>query len=285
MKSPVTILAATKSNKPNSMYFAASRRISILLICATVVSVALISGCTSYQLVSVKGNLAQSKNQELVFENDSLKVTYSFNGMACPVKIRIFNKLQQPIFVDWSKSAAVVNDLKISYWEDVASFSGVTDGSSVKISKYLELNSSDVNGTVKRKEKISFIPPQSGILNNPTYLRATFFEINQSIVREKVVYQTTAGPATFLKINFKENETPLSFRSFLTLSVKDDFSEPIYLAHNFWVSDIIKSNVNPESLLNKPLNQFYLQKATGFGTLMGCTFITGLLVALALLSD
>ncbi|NJO69435.1 MAG: hypothetical protein HC830_09295 [Bacteroidetes bacterium] len=170
-----------------------------LLFYATVISIALLSGCTSYQLISVNSNLPQSKNQELVFENDSLKVTYSFNGMACPVKIRIFNKLQQPMFVDWSKSAAVVNDLKINYWEDVASFSGGADGSSVKITKDLELNASDINGTIKRKEKVSFIPPQSGILNNPTYLRSTFFEINQSIVRERVVYQTKEGPFDFHK--------------------------------------------------------------------------------------
>ena len=42
-------------------------------------------------------------------------MVYNFNGINAPINITIQNKLQVPVYIDWQRSALIVNDKAISY--------------------------------------------------------------------------------------------------------------------------------------------------------------------------
>ncbi len=71
----------------------------------------LFTGCTTYQYMTVSGkNIRQNERQEFVVENDSIRVKYNFSGEDAPVNVEVTNKLDRPVYVDWSRSALIIND-------------------------------------------------------------------------------------------------------------------------------------------------------------------------------
>jgi len=221
---------------------------------------------------------------EYIFENDSVKILYSFKGLQCPVSIQIYNKLSQPLYVDWSKSAAIIDGEKVSYWADEASLSASTSGYTYKTSHNTSITNSDINGTIYKNDRISFIPPQSYIINKPVWLSHSFFEIRENQNKRSSNMKTSTNTYKVSEYLFNENSTPFKFRSFLTYSFKEDISSPLYLEDSFWVSNLIQTSVTPEALVYKPSNQYYLQKSTGIGTFMGITLVLGLLIGGAALN-
>ena len=75
-----------------------------------------LSGCSRYQYVYINSDLAHDEKKVYYAENDSVKISYKFEGLNCPVSIGIFNKLPVPLYVDWKRSAVIVDSLLISYW-------------------------------------------------------------------------------------------------------------------------------------------------------------------------
>ena len=54
-------------------------------------------------------------------------------------------------------------------------------------------------------------------------------------------------------------------------------SEPFYIQNEFWVSSISNTMLDPENLMYKQSNQFYLQDLTGFGAVMWTVTILGVI--------
>ncbi|HNC30155.1 MAG TPA: hypothetical protein PKX08_09130, partial [Cyclobacteriaceae bacterium] len=71
------------------------------------------TGCSTYQYVTVSSPL--KTQNEFIAENDTVKISYDFSGEQGPVKISIYNKLSTPLYVDWSKSALIIGDMRKSY--------------------------------------------------------------------------------------------------------------------------------------------------------------------------
>src|ERR1700755_984530 len=75
----------------------------------------LISSCIQYQYVTIDGSGDRTDAQEFFEENDSVRIQYNFNGPDAPVNVIIDNKTDAPIYIDWSRSALIINDKAISY--------------------------------------------------------------------------------------------------------------------------------------------------------------------------
>lgn len=90
-----------------------------------------------------------------------------------------------------------------------------------------------------QQEQITFIPPRTAITMSK-------FNISPSIhikdANEKVVRKSykKRGTTKVHEVAFTKENSPVSFRNFLTLSLKHDFSEEFYVDHQFWVSQSIK---------------------------------------------
>ena len=64
----------------------------------------LLWGCSHYQYIAITDDVHQNKEQQFVIENDTAKIVYSFQGYNLPVTVQIYNKLDQPLYVDWNQS-------------------------------------------------------------------------------------------------------------------------------------------------------------------------------------
>ena len=135
-----------------------------------------------------------------------------------------------------------------------------------------------------KNDRVSFVPPKSSVSYVPVHLQGSFFELDKQQAKAKVVIGTKFGPSYGTGYSFNADASPLKFRSFLTFSIKDDISSPFYLENTFWVSDIVQTSASPESMVFKQSNQFYVQKTTGFGAFMGCTFGVVILLGIAALN-
>ena len=226
----------------------------------------MLTGCNTYQLVSIESPLNKTENSEFIHENDTFRITYTFNGWNCPINIYVYNKIDKPIYVDWSKSSVIIDNQRINYWNNQASLLAM-------------INDTGINGTIFNDEKVSFIPPSSGISVSRINLKNEFVHIPDNFKHDIVNLPTVNGYAKTKKYIFPEMQEPLMFRSFITLSVTQDFNQPIYTDDTFWISDVIRTPNHPDYILNKPSNQFYLQQSTGFGKFLLATSTIVLIIA------
>jgi hypothetical protein len=207
----------------------------------------LLSGCSRYQYLFVDSHLYQDDKKEFIAENDTVMLTYSFNGDNFPITLSIHNKITIPIYIDWSRSAVVIND-----YQDTGLFD--TDS------------------------KTSIISPGSTVVLESYPMKDQLFDLDINDPNIKV--SLTAGSMKGVRYTYDETSTPFFFTNILALTIHDDLSSPAFYENSFWVSDIIKSNSGPDYITYKPMNQATIRKDTGFGTAMRWTTTLAALVIL-----
>ena len=119
------------------------------------------SSCSHYQYATLSAeNIPKDdKKNEFVAESDTLCIVYNFNGKKGPVSITIFNKSDMPLQVDWKKSALIVDDKPIAYYQPDWNINGsisTTPG-------ILTTSSSTLQANVTGREGLEFLPPHSFI--------------------------------------------------------------------------------------------------------------------------
>jgi len=210
------------------------------------------TGCSQYQYLTISSDINKNEKNEFINEDDTASIKYTFNGENCPIKIGIYNKLQQPIFVDLGQSCVIVDGKKNAY-----------------------LNDNII-------ERVTFIPPLSYIDLPVITIKSIFFNLGSMDSLTKSISHNQNGQVDLKTHLFEEKNTPLYFRSYLTLSTHEDFASVRYFDTSFWISGIAQSTYSPSSLGYEPSNQSYLRRTTGFGTIMGCTALVGLLFLIGL---
>jgi len=178
-----------------------------------------LSSCTQYIHVYETAPSLQNKKGNTVFENDSISIVYSFWNEGGVVSFSLYNKLNKPLYVDWHRSSFVKNNDKYSYWEDI---------SNVKTT--YTLNTSFINDDImssrsitSKPEQITFIPP-----------RSTIYKVQFKIV------SGTDKKFKKLFVEFKESNSIIKFRNFMTISISDKFVNEFYIDNEFYVSKIIE---------------------------------------------
>lgn len=236
------------------------------------------SGCMKYQYATVSSDLPLSDRKELISENDSVRVTYNFHGENGQIEAKIFNKLRMPVYIDWSKSSIIINDLRLSYWIDEAKITATsttsTDFNSINPTL---TKAGTINGSLLKNEMISFVPPNSFVINQSLSVKNDFFS-QQSLHNnhQKAPPQTSS---TFLskKYSYAKENSPLPFRSFLTVSTSSLVSTPFYFDDQFWVSEVVESKIFPaRQSSNQP--QFLLKKINLFTKIVGFGAMAGFVV-------
>ena len=240
-----------------------------------------LTGCTTYQYLAVDGDLPHNIHRQYVSENDSVKIIYTFAGLHGPVTIDFYNKLDIPLYVDWSRSALVLDSQRISYWRDEGRLLATGYGNEVHWNPYINSTRMALSGTIFHDEKKSFIPPQSNITVSTVILSKDLVNISPLDSFKWVKLRTVSGFVNAKRYNYSSVNSPISFRSFLAYSPDEDFSNPVYTDHYSWVSDIIRSTTPPGQLPYQPANQFYESKVTPFGQTLGIVSLIAILIALS----
>lgn len=249
---------------------------TIYNFCIGLVSIVFLSGCSVYQHVRLESNLKQNDKFEYLIENDSVSIIYSFCGEGGPIHIEFFNKLDKPLYIDWGKSALIINGKSKSMWKDVSRITANATEYKVIPENSVVSSTSNMEGAIVKPDKLTFIPPHSNISTNRYFLQSKFFTTPVHLSEREALY-TTQGKVNARKFSFSKEDSPLNFRIFLSISENEDFKNPVQFDNSFWVSDYFATSVSPKSLSIIPGNQFYIRKSTGFSQTVGVVSLIGII--------
>lgn len=224
----------------------------------TVLIAALFCNSCSYnvRVVSVSSPILQ--NDTLLRQaNDTFEIVYNLfdeNGL---VSFSIHNKYNTPLYVDWKRSAFITGTQKYDYWEDKAEAYIVTSGRTLQWLRIYGDTYYQSYGIISKPEQISFIPPNTTV--TMARFRISGNLIDTGLKAQQVNKTYKKGTTKIHVKNYVEANSPLSFRNFLTLSLKHDFSEEFYVDHKFWVNEITEM---PDKQFNGPA--VYVKEENGF---------------------
>jgi hypothetical protein len=181
----------------------------------------LLSSCTYYKVASVTSDKVKQINNSVVFENDSIKVTYNFWAKNGTMTFDIYNKLSIPIYFDWKKSAFIPNDKMMSYWQDETNTMGVSASSAYFLYGGGITASSKTKSKSIRQERVGVVPPRSLITSH-----------KYSLVLPKTKWAAQS---------YTISDTPLRFRNYLAISPFEQFDKDVfYIDNDFFVSNVRK---------------------------------------------
>lgn len=196
-----------------------------------------------YSLYEVKSDSNKTENNFLVFENDSVKIVYSFWAENGIMAFSVYNKLNIPLYIDWKKSSMVSNGNKVGYWKDEVksggSFNGRLYSGNISESTVYSIARGNWNFGSIKPERITFLTPHSAI----TRVQQKLFPYTKTAVTKSGLKKTlvnykgeNTGPITYNEYN--SSNTPLNFRNFLTISTTENFANESYLDNAFYVGRI-----------------------------------------------
>jgi len=256
-----------------------------------------LSSCSRYYVSTLESSNAKKSEETgaFTFENDTLAVTYNFNGQNAPVNIEFYNKLNEPLYIDWQRSALIKGDRAISFSGRNISFSGNLSGSSIDFNNkgtYSDLSfyNANLKGNASLPEEISFIPPKSKITKTPLKLaeQHNYKTLADSVYEKSFITLNDRAGVWGKAASFNSQNSPLSFKSYLTLYTEQDNKRKNFsLVQDFYLAGLLKSYINPKmmtNLANKPGNIFYNSESTGYGKAMTGIGI-GAIVAVGVAAD
>lgn len=211
--------------------------------------------CSMYQLTTLQSSDMTADKDQGVFtmENDSVRITYSLGDVfAPPLTVEIFNKLDEPLLVDWSRSSLVYNGNAIRYFSTEANFIAKSRGYSIDWTDDFSTQRSKTQGKISLPKETDFIPPHSSIkntlLNLPTGLLAT---IPDTALHPYELRLNYAGQPLKSKYGrFTAANSPLIMSSYLTLYPNDKInSTTIVYKNHFYASEIVSTKQEPASTI------------------------------------
>jgi hypothetical protein len=214
--------------------------------------------CSKYQVnvLSSTNTTKDDKTGVFNFENDSVKITYSFYGNNAPVSIQVFNKLDKPLYVDWQRSAAIIGDDAVSYMPNQVNISGNYSGQTYSwqsrprsIANNYSSTSGSISAVADLPKNTTFLLPHSQISNVPILLTKDRLQLPDSGFRKEKVNLFTGDFSTRAEVqvaDFMKDNSPLKFKSYLTLYTQDGNGvKPMAYQHEFYVSKIVNTTTEP----------------------------------------
>jgi len=238
----------------------------------------LFSSCTTYQYASLSSDLPQPTPRGFSYENDTIQMIFSFSGDGCPLFLNIYNKLNTPLIIDWNKSAIIINGNSFTINPNTSQINSNYSESTYKFDNNIEFTDGTMVSTITHKNRSGFIPPKSNLSLNEIAINKSFLSTDNATSVSKVNMQdVNYQPYHVKQYRFSRENSPLHFRCFISYSDQDRTNWNT-VDNDFWVSSIYKTT--GVKLIDSP-NQFFVSKASGFGTAVGIVAITGLVVVSA----
>jgi hypothetical protein len=209
---------------------------------------------TTFQYSTLSSpDLEKNDRNEFVVENDSLKLVYNFNGYKGPIHITIQNKLGVPVYVDWQRSAIIVNDKIKPYVSAETKIEGSFESSSYQTSG---VNRGQLQATAVLPPTIDFIPPRAIINKNAMYVTNGFNSRIPDTAFQKLKYTIAEGvTARVKKATFTEATSPLRFRSFITYMIGEPGTKSFAFENSFFISEVMNTGSGPEKMAIKSSNR------------------------------
>lgn len=257
-----------------------------------------LTSCSRYQL-NVLSSTNTSKNEQtgnFEFQNDSVRISYSFYGNNAPVSINVYNKLEQPLYIDWQRSALIVGDKAISFVPESVNINGSVDATT---STYRNLTpgvnntsftSGNINAVAGLPKTTTFLPPHSQSNNTTLNLTNGFLPIPDSALKDqKILDKYTQSMTKVKNANFEKANSPLLFKTYLTFyTIQDNQAKPFAYQHEFFVSRSLTSLTDLQQLdgFDHTRGDYFISsKATGYSKVMTGAVVVGAVGAAAALNS
>ncbi|WP_205513121.1 hypothetical protein [Longitalea arenae] len=247
-----------------------------------------LASCFTYQYATLSSNeMGKNDKNEFIYENDSFRLVYNFHGAHAPVNITIENKLAVPVYVDWLRSAMIVNNKTVSYAPNEMKISGSYHGGSYNLGNRsgYEVNGGHIHANATLPPSVDFMPPKTFLTKSPLVINTKTIDSLPDTAFHRFKYVPVEGMSVTVKrATFTETSSPLRFRSFLTIMVGEPGAKPQSIEHSFYVSEIMNTGTGPATMMlngERRGNQFYSSKTNpGAGVAVGAVAL-GVLVGAA----
>lgn len=207
------------------------------------------SSCVEHQYLTFSGaNINKTDNSEFVSENDTVKVLYHFKPYHGRIFVSVFNRTDEPLVVDWWKSAIVIGEKSFSYYNPDVHFSGQIAGNTSGIRK--SYYNADMSGTAHLSEASNFIPSHSWVNKEIIVFSIdTLTNLPEPEAKKDTIRLSNDGTISYKKISFEKDRSPLSFHSYLTFRIgKANEEKEFSLKHQFYVSEVWKIRSSLQNL-------------------------------------
>lgn len=217
------------------------------------------------------------ENGDFVFENDSLWIAHCFNGENAPIQVTVYNKLDVPLYVDWTKSVLIIQDQAISFVGNVMRFEG---SANTYRNMYDRIAISDISGKMNTPINVSFIPPKTKVSNTNLNLNFGIESMNRQPYKSTYMGNKLSERKTVKRADFSSENAPFKFTSYITIYTNPD--KPQAYEQDFYISSLIKTNtISPKNLpgnMSTRGDMFYIEKPannTGWEVLLLGSMIAG----------
>ncbi|MBS1603219.1 MAG: hypothetical protein JST42_11165 [Bacteroidetes bacterium] len=218
--------------------------------------VAGLSSCSRYQYMTLNSpQLSKNDEHQFVFENDTIRLTYDFNGSDGPISVNVYNKTNQPLYVNWKKSALIRNEHALSYYDKNAYFQGSSDGYAYRFGNSrsslgsFTSTASEFSGTVALPEGMAFVPPGSSISKGLALLSQSgpmVAEIPDSVAEQQLTVDYNLLVAKYRKETFDASTSPVRFKSYLTFVLGSNNTLEFSETNEFFVEEALDTRNMPE---------------------------------------
>jgi len=208
-----------------------------------------------FETQSANHSISIDRNEYYVFENDSLRMVYTFWANRGSMAFSIYNKLEVPLYINWKRSSLILNAQKTDYWADetVVSFKKATKKTETvdfydfnsPLYQLMSLTSSTTSASYIQQnsikpEKVTFIAPKSYIFKEKDGLTSIKLPSNDFGWRKEKFDPKSGKKIKGESVSFAENSTPIVFRNFLSISTNEEFTRESYIDHTFYVNKVIR---------------------------------------------
>ena len=181
----------------------------------------LLISCTKplYHVASVQSEQVKRIEDDFVFENDELRVVYNLWEPGGRMRFLLFNKTDNPLYVDWSKSFFIRNDTKTRY-SQLPSLGKQAYADTV-VYTYQHIRAEPYR-TTARNNPFTELPSQA-------YVAIADFPIQQVVLHAKAKERS---------FSYTKENSPLQFGQQLAYSPAKTSADIRFVEHTFWVNKI-----------------------------------------------
>lgn len=212
------------------------------------------SSCSTYYystLSSADRMGDRTREGDFIQQNDTASVVYNFSGEDAPVTITIYNKLNEPLYIDWGRSAVIIDGKATSYAGEALYY--------------------DEDDTRFTSTQVEMIPPYSMIQRQPLTLANFSFNKIPNKEYRKRSYMDGNGERVQLRIKeYTLDDSPLYFRSYITLFTggkEGTLPQSLVFERGFYISQLVKAGDLPPKkytpMIQNSGDTFYVRYVTG----------------------
>lgn len=248
-----------------------------------------LASCTpKVQVITLHSPTVTLQDKAFVYETDSLRIQFNFQGENGVVRMNIYNKLDVPLYIDWKRSAFIKGAEKFNYWVDEAYLQG-------EYSKYgfatpsreptnrlrpdwyrydqHVFHSGSIQGIIYKDEPVAFILPKMS-MDYARFMvapgKAWLLPPSKGTVEQVDVLVSESNykkKKDLIRYEFSEANSPLKFRNYLTLSTDTQFRTEFHIDTPFYASKV--ENVDGRYLFGSTYTASDLNTPTAISHLPG----------------